>query len=335
MPHPGFEYARRSSSTLRYVECPREGYLGQILGIRSSPTGDFSSSGPLGAGSVFHTLQEVWNMPEHHVGRPLRGTDGMPVLTTPEEVVDYYLDTVRFAPSAIVEAKKAFDSYVEEYGLDDVVKANVVDRPEPNINAHFGPEEGCPYSAQIDLVIKHPSGRKEVCSVEHKLLKSLQPKTIPFYGKSGQIIGQAATWNARQDLVDKFGPMMYVWINISFKSGRQKHHREKIFIPLDRQREFVKSVRATNKIIDTMLAEYYTARKIGRRDLIEAVWPKLGMARSKCVGLTRTCRYIHVCTAHKDAVDGVLYQITESGRRRAEEDGLVLVDSDIKTWSPE
>lgn len=326
MPHPGFFFARRSYSTFSKLACPRAAYLNQMLGVRLAPKVDNKLPGALAAGSVFHTLCEVYYTPPVFRDQPLRGTDGSPVLQSTDDVLEWYAD--RAEAKAIDEARESFDAYCEHHRrMRDGGALAVIGLPEVDVNAivSYGGQESR-YETQADLIVALGDG--SVAAVEHKLLSTASRFVLDRYTMSGQMVGHALAWNSRSDLVARHGPMTSVVLNIAFKKGRTRAHRESIFVPHGVQRQYAQSVVALGQKVDALLTAHHKARPGAAR---AAVWPKLGHVLGLCDGVGGKCDYRHVCHTHSDVVSP-LYQITEAGRKRAEQDGCVKVDPLTPEW---
>ena len=333
MPHPGYEYARRAASTFKGLSCPRYGYLSQFGGVEPVPSGTFVAEGKLAMGQIFHTAMEVFYTPDRHKGKPLRGTDNNPIIDTIDDVWAYYLDQ-GYAPSTVTVAKEGVQRYLDEYGDDVEIRSRVLNRPEFDVHADFGPilDRGTnprqiPYSAQLDLLVKDPYG-DGVAGVEHKFLADFRPLMLQFYTKSGQIAGQAASWNARADYVKQYGPMNRILMNLVFKGGKTRVHREWAYVPATRQMTYIRAVAAQTDQLELTMRQYRAARDAGDSRGVERCWPKLGMLRQQCVDIAFSCKYLQVC--ENDRVDGLLYQITDAGKNRLTEDGVVKVDLDAR-----
>ncbi len=344
MAHPGFGFQRRSFHTLKALSCPRKAYFAQMLEIRRrSQNGQ--ESGALAAGKVFHTLMEVHYTPDRYKGTPLPGTDGNPSLTTADEVRDWYLSR-NFDTEAVCEAMDAYARYLIDRGRDPEIADRIVFRPEPNVEGDlrdlFPPftrklmSQPIPYAAQFDAVIRNPAnGPKGVISVEHKLLSGFYPNTLKSYLASGQLVGQCAVWNSRADLVEKFGPMEQVMLNLAFKRPSKTNpiytHRTVLFIPRDWQLNYVKAVRAETARLEQMLADDAHDQR-QPTPMGAALWPQSGLVHGECVQMTYNCEFLEAC--QDNAVEPELYQITEAGKARAAREKAVQVSRHLEVYEP-
>lgn len=340
MPHPGFGFTRRAFSTLKSLGCPRRAYLAQMLEIRRrSHTG--MVSGPLAAGSMFHTLMEVHYTSAKYRGQPLPGTDGNPSgLVDADTVRDWYLSH-NYDPEAVCEAQEAYTRYVMDRGEDLEVAARLIGRPEPNVEGDLRDLFGkvkmpkIPYAAQYDAVIKNPAdGPKGVIAVEHKLLAYFQPNTVRNYLSSGQLIGQCAVWNSRADLVEKFGPMEQVMLNLTFKRPSKTNpistHRTVLFIPRQWQLDYAYAVAAETRKLTTFLRNDKRDQK-KQEPRGAAAWPQSGMVHGECVQLTHNCEFLDICQT--GMVEPEFYQITENGRVRAARETVVQVSRNVEVYT--
>ena len=329
MPHPGFFFRRRSYSTLSKLGCPRAAYLSQMAGVRLAPRVADKLPGALAAGSVFHTLCEVYYTPLVFLDQPLRGTDGHPVLSSVEDVLAWYAD--RAEAKAIDEARESFDAYREHHlRARDGGGFMVLGLPEVDVNADvsYG-GQSTRYQTQVDLIVQLGSG--EVAAVEHKLLSTASRFVLDRYTMSGQMVGHALAWNSRPDLVQKHGRMSTVILNLAFKKGKTRAHRESLFIRPSQQRQYAQSVVALGRKVDALLTAHSAARPGGAR---AAVWPKLGHVMGLCDGVGGKCEFRHICHTHSDTIPP-LYQITENARERVIADGFVKVDPLTPCWVPD
>lgn len=331
MPHPGYEFTRVSSSTVSKAQCPRELYFDQILGLRRVPNA-CGDTGPFAAGTVFHTMLEVEYQPTATRHLPLMGTDGRPTIPDHAGVIDYCLDN-HFAPDAVSQAETAYKQYLEEYDGDDALRACIIGRPETDVhcdmrklvdaNKHATKVE---YAAQYDLLIRAPNGG--VASVEHKLLGTIDARAVHRYKASGQLVGQCATWNSRPDLVDRFGRMSQVVLNITTKQRPARFHRETLFIPMSAQVDYVKTLRIAVRGIKRRLHDYKYAKDAYHREM---AFPKLGQTFGMCVPFAGSpCCYLPICDTGE--AHGAVFQIAEPFHQRAVDDGVIRVDPTIETY---
>jgi hypothetical protein len=340
--HPGEGFARRSSHTVSLLECPRKAYLSQLLALRVTP--DYGGErGPLSVGKMFHTLLEIHYNPAYAKGRPLLGTDGCPVLDTPEEALDWFVDVQRAAESAADEAYKVYLRYCYSYEQEghDLLADQIIGRPEPDVEADIrnfpgGPVKSVPvtYRAQYDAVARARPGRGApgVMSVENKSLASFGLSTVRAYRHSGQILGQCAVWNSRPDLTQRFGTMDQVLLNLAFKGKNPERpvHREQMFINPGHVRRFTFALSAALDELEYRLSRDVMARQRG--DSIADVWPMLGITRGCCARLVGfPCRYLSICET--GVLEGEMFQITESGRARLEADQVVRVSGELETYA--
>lgn len=351
MPHPGFGFTRRSYHTLKQLSCPRAAYINQFLGVRRKPDPN-GEDGYFAAGSLWHTLMEVFYTPPQHKGKPLPGTDGNPAgLMTPEDVLQWGLEG-KYAPSVVAQVKQGWQRYVYHYKDDMDLRSRVVGRPEPDVRGDFRHPQSpyaVPYDTGLDLVVRS-RGRKSVWFVEHKFLGQFGAQTLTSYRNSGQVIGQVANWNSRPDLVERFGPAEGVMMNITLKRASPPHtQREDLFVPVSAQNAYRAAVRAMTTTLNGLLhadreAERpaKAARAAGREPSASArakvaqaksrCWSKLGMATGECAPLVgAACPYLHVCS-DGDKVAPELYQITEAGRQRAIDDGIIEVPPAVEVY---
>ena len=337
MAHPGFEFKRRSFHTLKNTSCLRKAYLGQMLGVRKRPAPDGDGS-PLAAGKVFHTLMEMFYTPPKYANSPMPGTDGNPILRNVEEVIAHY-EANNVAPSAIFEAVSAFERYKQARGDDEDVRSRVLGRPEPDVDGDFADILGLasgpvPYSAQFDMVIRNsndPKVPKGVTAVEHKLLANFYPNTVKSYMNSGQLIGQCTVWNSREDLVERYGPMTQVMLNLTFKKvmgDKPTVHRTILFFPPEWQLRYAQAVGMTTRRLERVLQEY--ASPAYPHDELPLLWTQNGLVDGACVQLAYNCEFLEVC--QDNAIQPELYQITERGRDRAIADKIVNISPYVETY---
>ena len=344
MSHPGFDFGRRSYHTLSPFSCPRRGYLSQMLQIRLGP-GPTGWRGALNTGKLFHSLMELHykRLLAKRKGRPynrrfrLSGTDGQPLCKTTAEVVDYYASQA-YSEETLNHGLAAFKRYLFGWpeAKDPLAKQMIAVEKDihgdlrallPKDIAKDAPP--LPYDAQYDGIAIAESG-KGVVSVEHKALAAFSGGTLFMYLNSGQVVGQCAVWNSCADLVERYGPMDSVWINIAFKDGKPNRpvHRESLHIPRSWQREYAEALLARTSDLEVTLQAYDAAQKAApaaRRAAVGRAWPKHGMFNGECVDLTRSCEFQRICFENDRVPD--LYQITDAGRERAERDGLVRLES--------
>jgi len=299
--------------------------LDQMVEVRRAPRVGKKSAGALAAGSVFHTLCEVHYTPDVLKDQPLRGTDGNPVLRTTADVVAWYLE--RAEAKAIDEAVRGFEAYLEHH-----LRAlhggafRVLGSPEVDVSStvSYGGQTAR-YQSQADLVIVTDDG---VAAVEHKFLSSASKFVLERYAMSGQMSGHALAWNSDPARVAKHGRMNAVLLNLGFKSGKPRAHREWVAVTVPRQRQYAQIVVAAGRKVDTLLEAHAKARPGAAR---AANWPKLGSLYGLCDGVGGRCEYRHLCHDGADVVKP-LYQITEAGQKQAEADGVVKVDPLTPTW---
>jgi hypothetical protein len=335
--HPGFEWRRLSFHTLKGLACPRYAYFKQILGIRNKPyhTGE---TGARAAGKAFHLFMEVHYQPEATRMHPLPGMEGSPVIPDVTTAVDWLLDN-GYAPSAVDVAHTAYRRYVEHWS-DDVLQRDRLGRPEMNINGDLrgiidAPKRSktIPYSSQYDMVVRsaYPAQTGDVASVEHKLVGSVEGRTIAHYRGSGQIIGHCALWNSRKDLVSTFGQMQRVVLNLVCKGKRARFHRETVFIDIPAMQRFARATRATQHFLDQRMHRYRYAKTT---EDVAGAWPQLGLNWGQCVPwIGRPCEFLEMCTSGEVVPE--LYQIAEPFHQRAADDGLVRVPLGTETYVPE
>ena len=344
MGHPGFDFARVSYHTLRNTVCPAKAYLNQILGVRRRFS-DRGESGPLAAGKVFHTLMEVYYTPHKYLGTPLPGTDKHPALPSTEDVINWYM-AEGVAGETIEEALNGFKRYLyQRENDDDNIKDRVLGRPEPDVHGDLrkllSPAErkGQPkamYAAQFDLVIRADDG-KSVISVEHKLLAQVSPSTLALYQNSGQVIGQCAVWNSREDLVDKYGPMRQVLLNLTFKKSKERIvHREYLMVPITWQRDYAKVIIQTHRELASRVRRYrhaiddHSPAAPAPEGAVAAIWPKLGMVRGECANFINSCEYLALC--QEGRIEPELFQITEAGRARCVRDRAFGISAGVEIY---
>lgn len=335
MPHPGFDWTRKSFHAYKVLGCPRYAYFKQRVGLRNKPI-HAGITGPKGAGSAFHAMMEVHYTPAWAKGRGLPGTDGHPILDSIPAACDWLVDAGGLAPSAVSAAYDAYKGYILEWGERDEIHEGLIGRPEPNINADLsnllparerkGP---IPYSTQYDGVMRVVAG---VAIVEHKLLTTVDTGTVDRYRASGQMLGHCAAWNARPDLVEKHGPMTRVLLNLTTKSDtKRKFHREVLFVPLPLQLEYVRTIQRLEEERKRLVAlDTAATTPVEKR----AVWAKLGQLWDQCVPWAGSpCDFLNVCTSGE--ASSLLYQIAEPLRARALADGVVKYDPAMTTYTVE
>lgn len=340
MAHPGFGFTRRSYHTLKNLSCPRKAYYNQILELRRRSMNG-QPSGPLASGKVFHSLLELHYTPQRLRGTPLPGTDGNPSPRTPEEVRDWYLN-LNYDAASVCEAYEAYQRYVLDRGVDEEITARLVGRPEPNVEGDLRDllnnkrMRKIPYAAQYDAVIRNPpDGPKGVISVEHKLLATYSYNTLKSYLSSGQLIGQCAVWNSREDLVELFGPMTQVMLNLTFKRPSKENpvytHRTTLYVPMEWQLAYARAVSKETAKLETLM------RQMRKDDASPhpkgaALWPQSGMVHGECVQWSFSCDYVEIC--QDGAVEPELYQITEAARARAATETGVRVSPHLEVYEP-
>lgn len=337
MAHPGFEFTRRSFHTLKNTACLRKAYLGQMLGVRRKPHPE-GDDGPLMAGKVFHTMMEVHYTPPEARHLPLKGTDGNPVLPDIKCVVEHYCERGGAAAKAVCDALDAYGRYSRERGEDADLRSRLLGRPEPDVDgeladllghARLGP---IPYSAQYDMIVRNSNDPKikGVTTVEHKLLAGFYPNTVRGYLNSGQLIGQCAVWNSRQDLVRKFGPMTQALINLTFKTYNIDNplyvHRELLYFPLDWQMRYAEAVGMATQRLEATMLEYEHGSQAP-----DLLWTQGGLVYGECVPFWGQCDFLDICQS--GCVEPEFYQITEPGRERAARDGIVTVSRNTQTYT--
>lgn len=338
MPHPGFGFTRRSFHTLQLLACRRRAYLNQIAQVRGRRRTGMTSG--LIEGSVWHTLLELFYTPEAQRGQvALRGTDGKPVLSSPKEVLDWYVDR-GYPAQAALKVQDAFERYTMRYGNDDDLRDRQICRPEPDIRSEdlrvLLPEERrkglvrAPYDVGYDMIVRL-KGQRGVMAVEHKLLAAARGVTVSGYHYSGQIMGQCATWNANAELVEKYGPMNHVLLNLAFKSDTP-FTREEVFVAPQVQADFALQVARQTRDLESTLGRYEKERHVGNR--VDGIWPQDGMLRGLCVDFLSPCEFLEVCQGG-GRVSSDLYEITEPGRQAAERDKILRVDPSIQEYKLE
>jgi hypothetical protein len=322
MPHPGYDFRRNSYSVLSKTACWFSAYLSQILQIEKDyDKGGMGKSGALFKGTVFHTLMEVHLMPDKYKGKPMSGTDGKPVLNTKQEAVEYFLNQ-GFAPDSVEAGIRAFDTYIEKWGeRDPEIKSRLIGKPESDIagdlkylHESLDSFDFIPYTAQYDAIVRLDD--KSVASVEHKSALRLDQNTLAYYRHSGQLIGQCALWNARTDLVSKYGKMNTVILNLAFTGGKQEPHRESIYIPPIVQINYARALGDLHKELAKKLDRY--AKNPAKA---ESIFPKNGMTHNQCFGIGYTCPFISGC--HENCLSSDEFKITDEGRTRLDRDKTI------------
>jgi hypothetical protein len=343
--HPGFDFTRRSYHTLSKLRCPRAAYYNQLLGVRRAPN-EAGFDGPLAEGILFHSLMELYyTHPDKRGHVPLTGTAGEPVLATPDEVFDYYLDQLNWSPVAVETARKGYATYVYHRGDDAELRSRVLWRPEPDLKADLRHVLGTagmpghrviPYQAQYDLIVRLPAPARGVMAVEHKFLKAFYSNTLRLYHNSGQVIGLCALWNSRPDLIERYGPMRGVILNLAFKNTTRAPHREHLSVLRTQQQDYARSVGQQNHDLDTRLKAYTRASDKKQGQFVKPaevarIWPQRGLVEGACVEIFWTCDYFDICTS--GAIGALTYQITEPGATRARKDRQAILEPGIREYS--